>query len=57
MNTIKRRIIRRMLLYKITTLNEYAKLLTQKNEETDILYQDLLINVTSFSATQIPTNT
>lgn len=48
MNTIKRRIIRRMLLYKITTLNEYAKLLTQKNEETDILYQDLLINVTSF---------
>jgi two-component system CheB/CheR fusion protein len=48
MNTIKRRIIRRMLLYKITTLKQYAKLLTQKNEETDILYQDLLINVTSF---------
>ncbi|HSF88833.1 MAG TPA: chemotaxis protein CheB, partial [Saprospiraceae bacterium] len=48
MNTIKRRIIRRMLLYKITTLKEYARLLTQKNEETDILYQDLLINVTSF---------
>jgi len=48
MNTIKRRIIRRMLLYKITTLKEYGKLLTQKNEETDILYQDLLINVTSF---------
>jgi two-component system, chemotaxis family, CheB/CheR fusion protein len=48
MNTIKRRIIRRMLLYKITTLKQYAKLLTQKNEEIDILYQDLLINVTSF---------
>ncbi|HMH33293.1 MAG TPA: chemotaxis protein CheB [Puia sp.] len=48
MNTIKRRIIRRMLLYKIKTLREYAKLLTQKNEEIDILYQDLLINVTSF---------
>jgi two-component system, chemotaxis family, CheB/CheR fusion protein len=48
MNTIKRRIIRRMLLYKITTLKQYAKLVTQKNEETDILYQDLLINVTSF---------
>ena len=30
MNTIKRRVIRRMLLYKMTTLNEYAKLLTQK---------------------------
>ncbi len=48
MNTIKRRIIRRMLLYKLTTLNEYAKLLTQKHEEIDILYQDLLISVTSF---------
>ncbi len=48
MNTIKRRIIRRMVLYKLTTLKHYAKLLTQKNEEIDILYQDLLINVTSF---------
>lgn len=48
MNTIKRRIIRRMLLYKISTLKDYATLLTQKNEETEILYQDLLINVTSF---------
>ncbi len=48
MKTIKRRIIRRMLLYKLTTLEEYAEVLTQKNEETDILYQDLLINVTSF---------
>jgi two-component system, chemotaxis family, CheB/CheR fusion protein len=37
-----------MLLYKITSLKAYAKMLTQKNEETDILYQDLLINVTSF---------
>ncbi len=48
MNTIKRRIIRRMLLYKISTLKEYAKLLSKKSEEIDILYQDLLINVTSF---------
>ena len=48
MNTIKRRIIRRMLLHKIKTLREYAKLLSQKKEEIDILYQDLLINVTSF---------
>lgn len=48
MNTIKRRIIRRMLLYKITQLHEYANLLSQKKEEIDILYQDLLINVTSF---------
>jgi len=48
MSTIKRRIIRRMVLYKITSIKQYAKLLTQKNEEIDILYQDLLINVTSF---------
>jgi len=46
--TIKRRITRRMLLYKIATLNEYANLVLLKNEEIDILYQDLLINVTSF---------
>ncbi len=48
MNTIKRRIIRRMLLYKIKTLQEYAVLLGEKSAEIDILYQDLLINVTSF---------
>lgn len=48
MNTIKRRIIRRMMLYKITLLKEYAKLLSQNKEEIDILYQDLLINITSF---------
>jgi len=48
MATIKRRILRRMLLYKIETLKQYAKHLSQKNEEIDILYQDLLINVTSF---------
>ena len=48
MNTVKRRILRRMLLYKITELKDYVKLLRQKNEEIDILYQDLLINVTSF---------
>ncbi len=48
MNTIKRRISRRMLLYKLTELKEYAKMLTKKNEEIDILYQDLLINVTRF---------
>jgi two-component system, chemotaxis family, CheB/CheR fusion protein len=48
MNTIKRRIIRRMMLNKVILLKDYAKLLTQKHEEIDILYQDLLINVTSF---------
>jgi two-component system, chemotaxis family, CheB/CheR fusion protein len=48
MNTIKRRILRRMLLYKFSTIQQYATLLTEKKEEVDILYQDLLINVTSF---------
>lgn len=48
MNTIKRRIMRRMLLYKINNLKDYAILLEEKNEEIGILYQDLLINVTSF---------
>lgn len=48
MNTIKRRIIRRMLIYKIKTLKEYSKLLSKKKEEIHLLYQDLLINVTSF---------
>lgn len=48
MNTIKRRIIRRMFLYKISLLKEYVQLLTENKEEIDILYQDLLINVTSF---------
>jgi len=46
--TIKRRILRRMLLYSLKSLKEYAKLLEQKPTEIDILYQDLLINVTSF---------
>ncbi len=48
MNTIKRRIVRRMLLYRIKSISEYQKLLNDKVEEVDILYQDLLINVTSF---------
>ncbi|MBP6657478.1 MAG: PAS domain S-box protein [Bacteroidia bacterium] len=48
MNTIKRRIVRRMLLYRIKTISEYVKLLNDKVEEVEILYQDLLINVTSF---------
>lgn len=48
MNTIKRRIMRKMLLYKLKTLKEYATLLKEKSEEAEMLYQDLLINVTSF---------
>jgi two-component system CheB/CheR fusion protein len=48
MNTIKRRIMRRMLLYKIKSLSTYSMLLNEKPNEPDILYQDLLINVTTF---------
>lgn len=47
-NTIRRRIIRRMLLFKLDTLKEYAMYLKQHSEEISHLYQDLLINVTTF---------
>ena len=47
-NTIRRRIIRRMLLFKLDTLKEYATYLKQHSEEVSRLYQDLLINVTTF---------
>ncbi|RYY90812.1 MAG: PAS domain S-box protein [Chitinophagaceae bacterium] len=48
MNTIKRRIIRRMMLHKITVLEAYAQFLRQHTAEINLLYQDLLINVTTF---------
>jgi len=48
MNTIKRRMLRRMVMHKITTLKQYAGFLEKKNNEVELLYQDLLINVTEF---------
>jgi len=48
MNTIKRRMIRRMMINKVKTLKQYTDLILQKNNETDLLYKDLLINVTDF---------
>jgi two-component system CheB/CheR fusion protein len=48
MNTINRRIERRMLINKSETLKEYSELLISHAAESDLLYQDLLINVTSF---------
>ncbi|WP_373549464.1 CheR family methyltransferase [Haliscomenobacter sp.] len=48
MSTIKRRMLRRMLIHKVDTLPYYAELLAKKPEEIDLLYQDLLINVTDF---------
>ncbi len=47
-NTIRRRILRRMLLYKFKTFEEYTKYLKQHVNEITTLYQDLLIHVTSF---------
>jgi two-component system, chemotaxis family, CheB/CheR fusion protein len=48
MNTIKRRIIRRMLLHKQQSISEYTQHLQQHPAEINVLYQDLLINVTNF---------
>jgi two-component system, chemotaxis family, CheB/CheR fusion protein len=46
--TIGRRIQRRMALHKIDKLPAYVALLQHDPAEVDALYQDLLINVTSF---------
>lgn len=48
MATIKRRLNNRMQQCGVKTINEYADLLLKKDKEADILYKDLLINVTSF---------
>lgn len=48
LNTIKRRITRRMVLNKTDNLTEYAKIIKESNSEVFELYKDLLINVTSF---------
>jgi two-component system CheB/CheR fusion protein len=48
LGTVKRRIIRRMLLNKLNSLKIYAEMLATRKDELAILYQDLLINVTSF---------
>lgn len=46
--TIGRRIQRRMALHKIEKLHDYVNLLHRDRSEVMALYQDLLINVTSF---------
>lgn len=48
LNTIKRRIIRRMLLYKINNLRSYCAYLKRHPNAISLLYHDLLINVTCF---------
>lgn len=46
--TIRRRIFRRMALSKNDSPASYLKYLRENKEEQDMLYQDLLISVTSF---------
>jgi two-component system, chemotaxis family, CheB/CheR fusion protein len=46
--TIKRRLQRRMVLHKLTSLDRYVKLLEENAAEVDQLYQDVLIHVTRF---------
>jgi len=48
MSTIKRRLHHRMLQQGIKTPQEYVKVLLEKSKEVEELYNDLLINVTSF---------
>lgn len=46
--TMRRRVQRRMMLNKIEKLADYVALLQRDRNEINALYQDLLINVTSF---------
>lgn len=46
--TVNRRILRRMTLNKFNNLTDYTKFLRENNHEIELLYKDLLINVTSF---------
>ncbi len=47
-STLRRRILRRMVLNKTETLGSYLKRLEADPSEVESLYRDLLINVTSF---------
>ncbi len=47
-STIKRRLHRRMMLQQVGEIEDYAKYLRQHPEEIKNLYEDILINVTSF---------
>ncbi|MGF2034560.1 MAG: chemotaxis protein CheB [Nostoc sp. CmiVER01] len=47
-NTLDRRIQRRMLLYKLERLQDYAKFLQENPSEIRALYEEILIHVTYF---------
>ncbi|MDF5706715.1 MAG: chemotaxis protein CheB [Nostoc sp. S4] len=46
--TLKRRILRRMILYKLERLEDYVRYLQENTGEVSALYQDVLISVTCF---------
>jgi two-component system, chemotaxis family, CheB/CheR fusion protein len=46
--TIKRRILRRMVLYRLERIEDYVVYLRAHTEEVQALYEDILIHVTSF---------
>ena len=46
--TTRRRILRRMVLHRIARMRPYVRLLQDDPKEKDALFQDMLINVTSF---------
>ncbi len=47
-NTINRRIARRMNVHQIDKVSDYLKYIQKNTEEVNILFRELLINVTSF---------
>jgi two-component system CheB/CheR fusion protein len=47
-NTLHRRIARRIVLNKLEGMEDYARFLRENAAEMEALYQDILINVTSF---------
>ncbi len=46
--TIGRRIERRMVALKVTTLSDYVEIIQEDAKEVELLYKDILIGVTSF---------
>src|SRR5262249_23088258 len=47
-STLRRRIVRQMILHKIDSLGKYVSFLEKQPKEVDSLFNDLLIYVTSF---------
>ena len=48
MNTINRRIGRRMVVNKLVELDDYVRYLKHSPREQELLFKDILISVTSF---------